>query len=109
MRDVHLVLVPNPDHHPDGDFVLVDGTLHRSGAERLTWSGIGVFSPTAFQPAIAGAAPLAPYLDRACESGTATGEVHRGVCDNVGTPEQLAATRGRATPTPAPADRPLRR
>ena len=102
VREVHLVLVPNPDHHPGGDFALEAGSLLRSGADRLTYSGIGVFSPAAFRPEIAGAAALVPYLERACERGTATGEVHRGVCDNLGTPAQLAAARDRATRTSAP-------
>ena len=102
VREVHLVLVANPDHHPGGDFALAGGSLHRSGPGRLTYSGIGLFSPAAFRPVIAGAAPLAPYLERACERGTATGEVHRGVCDNLGTPTQLAAARDRAIPGSRP-------
>ena len=105
-REVHLVLVANPDHHRAGDFALEGGALQRSGPERLTYSGIGVFTPSAFRPVIAGAAALAPYLDRACERGTATGEVHHGMCDNVGTPAQLAAARNRATPSSGPGDRP---
>src|SRR3546814_2704697 len=24
----HLVLVDNPEHHPDGDFILADGQIH---------------------------------------------------------------------------------
>ena len=102
VREAHLVLVPNPDHHPGGDFALDSGSLLRAGPERWTFSGIGVFSPAAFRPVIACAASLAPYLDRACARGTATGEVHHGVCDNVGTPAQLAAARARATRTSAP-------
>ena len=105
VRDVHLVLVSNPDHNPDGDFVLTGGTLLRSGPNRLTYSGIGVFAPAAFQPAIAGAASLAPYLDRACARRTATGEEHHGLCENIGTPVQLEAARERATPKSPPADR----
>ena len=93
LREVHLVLVPNPDHHPGGDFALDGGSLRRAGPERWTFSGIGVLSPAAFRPVIAGAAALAPYLDRACARGTATGEVYQGVCDNVGTPAQLAAAQ----------------
>ena len=104
--EVHLVLVRNPDHNPDGDFVLREGTLHRCGPIRLTYSGIGVFAPAAFRPAIDGASSLAPYLDRACGRGTATGEVHHGLCDNIGTPDQLAAVRDRTTPTESPANRP---
>ena len=96
LREVHLVLVSNPDHHPEGDFALEDGALVRAGPDRLTYSGIGVFSPAVFRPVIAGAAALAPYLDRACRRGAATGEAHHGVCDNVGTPAQLAAARDRA-------------
>ncbi len=105
IREVHLVLVPNPDHNPGGDFALKDGSLLPSGPCRLTYSGIGLFSPAAFRPVIAGAAALAPYLDRACERGTATGEVHHGLCDNVGTPAQLAAARDRATRTSEPGRR----
>ena len=96
LREAHLVLVPNPEHHPGGDFALRDGALVRSGPHRLTFSGIGVFSPAAFRPEAAGAAALAPYLDRACARGAATGEVHRGVWENVGTPAQLDAVRRRA-------------
>ena len=103
VREVHLVLVPNPDHHPDGDFALDDGALLRAGPDRMTYSGIGVFSPAAFRPVIADAAALAPYLDRACARGTATVEAFQGVCDNVGTPAQLAAARDRANRTSAPA------
>ena len=95
VRDVHLVLVTNPEHNPAGDFVLDDGALLRSGPNRLTYSGIGTFSPAAFRSEIAGATALAPYLDRACERGTATGEVYRGSCDNIGTPAQLEAARER--------------
>ena len=102
VRQVHLVLVPNPDHNPGGDFALEDGSLLRSGSSRLTYSGIGILSPDAFRPVIAGAAALAPYLDRACERGTATGEVHHGVYDNLGNPAQLAAARDRAIRTSGP-------
>ena len=109
VREVHLVLVPNPDHNPEGDFALEGGALLRARPNRLTYSGIGVFAPTAFRPAIAGAAALAPYLERACERGTATGEVHRGVCDNVGTPAQLSFARERATPTSPAGTRPPER
>ena len=105
LREVHLVLVANPDHNPAGDFALEGGALRRSGPGRLTYSGIGLCSPAALRPAIAGAEALAPYLDRACERGTATGEVHRGEWENVGTPAQLAAARGRATPTSGPRER----
>ena len=106
VREVHLVLVANPDHNPEGDFALEHGALRHCGPARLTYSGMGICSPAAFRPVLPGASALAPYLHRACERGTATGEVHHGECDNVGTPAQLAAARDRATPNSGPRDRP---
>ena len=103
LREVHLVLVPNPAHHPEGDFVLRAGALARTGPGRLTFAGIGVYSPSAFRPGIAGAAALAPYLDRACARGAATGEVHRGSWTDVGTPARLASVRVAAEATPSAA------
>ncbi len=44
--EAHLVLVPNPAHHPDGDFSLQDGLVLARGAgasPALTYSGIGVY------------------------------------------------------------------
>ena len=95
VRETHLVLVRNPVHNPGGDFAMRAGFLSRSGPNRLTFSGIGVCSPAVFRPEIAGAAALVPYLERACARHAATGEVHHGVWENVGTPEQLAAVRSR--------------
>ena len=97
VREAHLVLVANPDHHPHGDFALNDGLLAPSGPNRLTFSGIGVFTPAVFRPGIDGATALGPYLERACARGTASGEVHRGSWENIGTPAQLAAVRERVT------------
>src|SRR6185437_4507417 len=39
---VHLVMVPNPSHHPAGDFALVDSLLALEGAQRLTYGNIGL-------------------------------------------------------------------
>ena len=43
----HLVLVDNPQHHPQGDFGLKDGKVTADGA-RLTFSGIGAYHPALF-------------------------------------------------------------
>jgi MurNAc alpha-1-phosphate uridylyltransferase len=48
----HLVLVPNPEHHPGGDFVLRDGRI--AGADtaesaRLTFAGISILTPALFR------------------------------------------------------------
>ena len=102
MREVHLVLVPNPPHNRNGDFALRAGALFRAGPKRLTFAGIGAYSPAAFRPRISGAASLVPYIERACARGTATGEVHHGSWVDVGTPSRLAAAQVASEATPNP-------
>jgi len=100
--DAHLVMVDNPAHHPQGDFVLrADGRLDADGDTRLTFSGIGLYRPRLLQgwQAVIGDAPgadatpprfrLAPLLRAAMRRGAATGEHHAGAWTDVGTPERL--------------------
>lgn len=91
----HLVLVANPDHHPQGDFSLDDpaGRVSERGAaaSMLTFSGIGLYSPRLFSGIPTGhKAPLAPLLRKAMAAGRVGGERHRGEWNDVGTPERLA-------------------
>jgi MurNAc alpha-1-phosphate uridylyltransferase len=87
----HLVLVPNPGHHPGGDFALAaDGRITAGGA-KLTYSGIGVFAPDFFAGCQAGRFPLKPLLERAREAGRLSGESWTGRWFDVGTPARLAA------------------
>ncbi|MDP2834877.1 MAG: nucleotidyltransferase family protein [Pseudomonadota bacterium] len=92
----HLVLVSNPPHHPEGDFVLADSRVisHSPLAtrhSRLTFSGIACYRPELF----AGIAPmtkaqLAPLLRAAMDKGQVTGEHFSGRWEDVGTPQRLA-------------------
>lgn len=87
----HLVLVDNPDHHPDGDFVLAEGRVAEEGAgSRLTYSGIALLSPRLFDGCSAGAFKLAPLLRRAMAVNDVSGERHPGRWVDVGTLERLA-------------------
>ena len=93
--DAWCVLVPNPVHHPDGDFLLAGDRLvtqDDSGhAERLTFSGIGVYQPALFADVARGTpAPLAPKLRAAIRANRAGGERHNGAWVDVGTPERLS-------------------
>jgi MurNAc alpha-1-phosphate uridylyltransferase len=87
----HLVLVPNPPHHPGGDFALRDGKVCAEGEPKFTFSGIGVYDPTLFAGIARGAkAPLAPLLRAAMKVSAVGGELHAGRWMDVGTPERLA-------------------
>lgn len=86
----HLVLVSNPEHHPDGDFVLDFGRLALTGKEKLTFSGIGVYKPAFFRGVESGlVAKLAPMLCQEIAAGKVGGEHYKGVWADVGTPECL--------------------
>ncbi len=91
----HLVLVDNPAHHPDGDFVLTDGQVRVEDAPKLTFSGIGVYRQALFKDCRPGKFPLAPLLRAAALRGWVGGEHYRGAWFDVGTPERLAALDAR--------------
>ncbi len=86
----HLVLSPNPVHHPRGDFGLDGDRVVNRESMRLTYSGVGVYSPGFFAGCSPGRFPLLPLLNRAIAAGQASGEVHRGQWCDVGTAERLA-------------------
>jgi len=90
-RMAHLVLVPNPPQHPDGDFTLQpeSGCVHDKAD--LTFSGIGVYRPALFADK-RGAFGLAPLLRAAMESHAISGEQFSGRWFDVGTPERLTDT-----------------
>ncbi len=89
----HLVLVPNPEHNPKGDFCLhgawvSDGDKHPPA---YTFSGIGVYHPSLFEGISKGSvAKLAPLLRQAMSQGKVTGELHSGFWMDIGTPARLA-------------------
>jgi N-acetyl-alpha-D-muramate 1-phosphate uridylyltransferase len=87
----HLVLVPNPAHHPRGDFSLRDGEVTEAGEPRLTYAGIGVYRPELFAQCTAGRFPLLPLLRSAIAARRLSGERFDGLWMDVGTAERLAA------------------
>jgi MurNAc alpha-1-phosphate uridylyltransferase len=101
----HLWLVPNPAHHPNGDFGLSpEGLALNLPADapgvRHTYSTIGLYrrelfgSPWLDLPAgnpQGQAAALGPLLRRAIDQGRVSAELWPGPWTDVGTPERLAA------------------
>jgi len=86
----HLVLVPNPPHHPEGDFCLVGDHIRNTGALRYTYSGIAILSSELLAGCRPGTFPLAPLLAEAADQGRLTGELFCGTWRDVGTPARLA-------------------
>lgn len=87
----HLVLVDNPPHHPAGDFCLHEDKVAADGLRRLTFSGIGVYTPTLFAGIARGTKrQLVALLGPEMAQGRVNGEHHRGLWMDIGTPERLA-------------------
>ncbi|TLY75088.1 MAG: nucleotidyltransferase family protein [Gammaproteobacteria bacterium] len=90
-----LLLIPNPPHHPRGDFGLEGDLVVSRETDRYTYSGVGVYRPEFFGGCTAGRFPLLPLLDRAIAAGLVRGQVHRGEWCDVGTLERLAKLTAR--------------
>lgn len=92
----HLMMVANPEHNPNGDFSLDGYYLNDdSEAERLTYSGIGLYQPSLFRGLSAGSRKLAPLLREAMAEHLVTGFQYKGEWCDVGTPERLAQIESR--------------
>ncbi len=87
----HLVLVNNPPHHSQGDFVLEGAKVKSEGETRLTFSGISILKPELFAACQPGAFPLAPLLRQAMQNDKVSGEHYTGEWWDIGTPERLKA------------------
>lgn len=83
----HLILVPNPEHNPEGDFAL-DGK-RVIDAKQYTYAGIGYYSPKLFEGVAYGKSSTIPLLRKAMKEGKVTGELHEGEWLDIGTPERL--------------------
>ncbi|MFO1467892.1 MAG: nucleotidyltransferase family protein [Steroidobacteraceae bacterium] len=90
--DAHLVFVPNPAQHPQGDFGLRDGHARPRSADEpsYTFAGVGLYRAHLFEGCTDGAFPLKPLLLRAMERNACTAELHTGLWEDVGTPQRLA-------------------
>lgn len=88
----HLLLVPNPAHHPNGDFVLVNAQqVSLESGKKYTYAGISVLNPVLFKDVEVGKRPLAPLLREAINAHQVSGELYHGDWVDVGTPQRLAA------------------
>jgi MurNAc alpha-1-phosphate uridylyltransferase len=86
----HLILVDNPEHHPQGDFSLDNGGhVTENSAPKFTFSGIGVYRPELFKHTPPGASKLAPLLRVAMAEQRVSGQTFAGFWMDIGTPQRL--------------------
>ena len=89
----HLLMVPNPVQHPEGDFYLKDSKVANEsldGAETLTFSGIGLYHRDLFKDVeLDVPTKLAPLLREAMSDNRVSGEKYTGPWHDVGTPQRL--------------------
>jgi MurNAc alpha-1-phosphate uridylyltransferase len=106
-RDLGWIwLVPNPDHHPDGDFALgpdgdeADRLLDRNDRRaraRYTYSTVGLFDRKLITGVTLGErSALRPHLDAAIAKGQLGGRLYLGRWADVGTPARWQALQGPA-------------
>ena len=88
-KESTLVLVPNPTHHPRGDFGIDASGDVTAAPPLLTYGGIAVLSPELFAGFRPGRQPLKPVLDAAIAKRALRGRRYDGTWIDVGTPERL--------------------
>lgn len=90
--EAHLVLVPNPQYRPQGDFAVVEGRIVEpmaAGQATATFSGISILRKALFAGCEPGRFPLAPLLRSAARRQAVSAELFEGLWSDVGTPERL--------------------
>ncbi len=86
----HLIMMDNPPHHPQGDFALdKNGQLSEQGSDKLTFSGIGLYSPELFESFKSGPLKLRPVFQKAMRKQRISGEKYQGFWMDIGTPQRL--------------------
>lgn len=88
-KKAHLILVPNPEHNPKGDFGLSDGLVLNTDREMYTFSGISYYHPSFFDEVALQKSPLAPLLRNAITKNEISGELFENMWHDIGTPQRL--------------------
>lgn len=93
-EDAHLILVPNPEFHPTGDFSPnQQGRLENSpDLPKFTFGGISLIHPRLISsyPLQRNKFPLVEVLRFGITNNRISAQVYRGGWSDVGTPERLA-------------------
>lgn len=90
-----IALVPNPPHHPHGDFSLgQEGVTMPAESDTYTFSGVSVWHDEALRPYPVGEKfPLTESMRALIDAGRLGGMVHRGRWFDIGRPRDLMQAR----------------
>jgi MurNAc alpha-1-phosphate uridylyltransferase len=94
-RDAHLVLVPNPPQHPEGDFGMEKGAALAAAATQYTFGCVAVYRAAFFAGCVDGVFPLKPLLLRSMAAARCSAQLYTGLWEDIGTPERLQAVNDR--------------
>lgn len=101
----HLLLVPNPEFHPLGDFALNDAGLlqedqQKKHPHRFTFAGISLLKPelVSHYPNKREKFPLVECFRHAITQQQLSGQIHHGHWSDVGTPARLRELEDYLTP-----------
>ena len=87
----HMVMVPNPPYHAEGDFGLASGKLSLDGADRSTYGNVGLYRMELFAELPPGKRlQILPLYRDWIARGWVSGELYTGPWANVGTAHELA-------------------
>lgn len=89
----HLVMVPNPSYHLQGDFGLQNNGRLSLQAPTHTFGSIAVLRPQVFASFTPGSYDLGPVFRQLITAQKAHGELYQGPWFNVGTEQELQAVR----------------
>ena len=89
--DADIVLAPNPQHHPRGDFALSGETVLQQGDRRITEPGIGMAAPAVFGGCPAARSPPAGEPASSRPAATICGITSAGL-----TGSRMVATKSRS-------------
>jgi len=85
-----LLMVPNPPHHPNGDFGVDESGNLDFNSHRRTFGGIACLDPGLFADLTPGFRRIRPILTEAIAAGLLAAHCYEGMWLDAGTPERLA-------------------
>ncbi|MDQ6960717.1 MAG: sugar phosphate nucleotidyltransferase [Mariprofundaceae bacterium] len=89
-----LSLIPNPAHHPAGDFAFRNGLALPDGDPRYTFSGVSVWEQSALDTRLPGQAfPLVDTIQTLANEHRCSGILHGGFWFDIGRPRDLMLAR----------------